>query len=263
VSQACAMLKISRQAVYQRRERQSSHTALEQDLLGRVHALRQIMPRVGGRKLLHHLTGMGIGRDKFFEILGQNGLLVKRRRTYTITTNSRHDLPVYANLLSHQTAQSPNTIWVADQTYIRLRQGFCYLSLVTDRYSRKIVGFDIAATLEATGPLNALRKALSTVKHPAGLIHHSDRGSQYCSLIYTKELLDHGCSISMCEPRRPDQNAVAERVNGILKSEFYLDTTFDSIAQARQAITQAIDIYNNIRLHLSLNMTTPSLKHAA
>ncbi len=257
------MLKISRQAVYQRRERQASKKVLEQDLLPRVHALRQIMPRVGGRKLLQHLTGLGIGRDKLFTILGQNGLLVKRRRKYAITTNSRHDLPVYPNLLPQVIVEGPNTVWVADQTYIRLRQGFCYLSLVTDLYSRKIVGYDVAPTLEATGPLDALRMALAGLEHPASVIHHSDRGSQYCSLDYTKELLDHHCLISMSEPRRPDQNAVAERVNGILKSEFYLDTTFGSVVEARRAIIQTIYIYNNIRLHLSLAMKTPSLRHAA
>jgi transposase InsO family protein len=257
------MLKISRQAVYQRRHRQASDKAHEQDLRSRVHALRELMPRVGGRKLFEHIPTMVIGRDKFFDFLRENALLVRRRRTYTPTTNSRHDLPVYPNLLSEVIAEAPNTIWVADQTYIRLRRGFCYLSLITDRYSRKIVGYDVAPTLEATGPLKALRMAFDRVQSPQGLIHHSDRGSQYCSHMYTKELLERGCLISMSEPRRPDQNAVAERVNGILKSEFYLDTTFESIAEAHRAISQTIYIYNNIRLHLSLNMNTPSKRHAA
>lgn len=257
------MLKISRQAVYQRHTHSDAEQRRERDVLPRVRSIREVLPRVGTRKLLEHLPGLGIGRDKLFDIMRRNGLLVKRRRSYTITTNSCHDLPVYPNLMHIVPIVAPNQVWVADQTYIRLRQGFCYLSLVTDRCSRKIVGYDVAPTLEASGPLNALRMALATLTNPAGLVHHSDRGTQYCSLAYTKELRDHDCCISMCEPRRPDQNAVAERLNGILKSEFYLDSTFSSIIEARQAITQTVYIYNNIRLHFSIGLTTPSLKHAA
>lgn len=257
------MLNISRQAVYRRQQRTSLQRAQVQNILPRVRALRQIMPRVGGRKLLKHLPDIGVGRDKFFEILREHGLLVKRRRKYAITTNSHHTLPVYPNLLPHAMADAPNRIWVADQTYIRLRQGFCYLSLVTDLYSRKIVGYEISPTLETSGPLKALLMALSTVEHPHGLIHHSDQGRQYCSDDYTRTLKEHGCRISMTARRRPDQNATAERVNGIMKTEFYLDATFNSIDTARRAIIQSIYIYNNIRLHLSLGMITPTLKHAA
>lgn len=257
------MLKISRQAVYKNRQRQVSHTMQLEALLPRIQHWRGLMPQVGGRKLLKHLPGLGIGRDKFFDILRNHGLLVKRRRRYCITTNSKHALPVYPNLLGEASANVPNQIWVADQTYIRLRSGFCYLSLVTDLCSRKIVGYDVSPTLEATGPLGALRIALATVADPSGLIHHSDRGKQYCSIQYTQLLKEHGCLISMTAPRRPDQNATAERVNGILKTEFYLDATFNSIKDARHAITHSIYIYNNIRLHLSLDFSTPSLRHAA
>lgn len=221
------------------------------------------MPRVGGRKLLKHLSDLGIGRDKFFEILRQHGLLVKRRRTYAITTNSNHALPIYPNLLATASVNQPNQVWVADQTYIRLRQGFCYLSLLTDLYSRKIIGYDVSRTLEASGPMKALEMALAKVHTPTGLVHHSDRGKQYCSDQYTQRLKEHGCQISMTAPRRPDQNATAERVNGILKTEFYLDATFNSLEDARRAIIQSIYIYNNIRLHTSLGMITPSLRHAA
>jgi len=257
------MLKISRQAVYKNRQRQASHTMQLEALLPRIQQWRGLMPQVGGRKLLKHLPGLGIGRDKFFDILRNHGLLVKLRRRYTITTNSNHALPVYPNLLPEASADVPNQIWVADQTYIRLRSGFCYLSLVTDLCSRKIVGYDIAPTLEAIGPLGALRMALATVTDPRCLIHHSDRGKQYCSAQYTQLLKEHGCRISMTAPRRPDQNATAERVNGILKTEFYLDAIFNSIQDASRAIEQSIYIYNNIRLHLSLGYATPSLRHAA
>lgn len=257
------MLKISRQAVYRYRQRQASDRLQATAVLPRIHALRQLMPRVGGRKLLKHLPELGIGRDKFFEILRSHGLLVKRRRKYAITTNSNHTLPIYPNRLPEATVNAPNQIWVADQTYIRLRSGFCYLSLVTDLWSRKIVGYDVAPTLEATGPLNALWMALATVGEHRGLIHHSDRGKQYCSLDYTQTLKEHGCRISMTAPRRPDQNATAERLNGILKMEFYLDATFNHLEDARRAIAQSIYIYNNIRLHLSLDYSTPALRHAA
>jgi putative transposase len=257
------MLKISRQAVYRHHRRQATHHVQVQAVLPRIHALRQIMPRVGGRKLLEHLPGLGMGRDKFFEILRTHGLLVKHRRRYVRTTDSEHRLPVYPNLLAEAPVGAPNRVWVADQTYIRLRHGFCYLSLVTDLYSRKIVGYDVSPTLETSGPLAALEMALATVSEPRGLIHHSDRGVQYCSADYTHTLTDHGCRISMTAPRRPDQNATAERVNGILKTEFYLDATFDSLEQARRAIVQSIYIYNNIRLHMGLGMITPRLKHAA
>ncbi len=257
------MLKISRQAVYQHQHRHALQQTQALAVLPRIRALRQIMPRVGGRKLLRHLPEIRIGRDKFFDILRSHGLLVKRQRHYVITTDSKHTLPIYPNLLLEATADAPNRVWVADQTYIRLRRGFCYLSLLTDLCSRKIVGYDVAPTLEASGPLNALRMALSPAGDVRGLIHHSDRGKQYCSLEYTQMLKEQGCLISMTAPRRPDQNATAERVNGILKTEFYLDATFNSIEDARRAIAQSIYIYNNIRLHLSLEYSTPSLKHAA
>ena len=221
------------------------------------------MPRVGGRKLLEHLRELGIGRDRFFDILRNNGLLVARRRKSFLTTNSKHTLPVYPNLAPEAIVDEPNRVWVADQTYIRLRDGFCYLSLITDLFSRKIVGYDLSPTLETSGPMNALRMALHGVKDPRDLIHHSDRGSQYCSPDYTAVLKEHGCRISMAAPRRPDQNATAERVNGILKTEFFLDSTFADIQQAFTAIVQSIYIYNNIRLHFSLGLTTPSMKHAA
>ena len=257
------MMKISRQAVYQKRQRDSRTQAQVLDLLPRVRALRQLMPRVGTRKLLKHLGEPGVGRDKFFEILCTHGLLVKRRRRYAITTDSTHGLPVYPNLMPDAVVDAPNRVWVADQTYIRLRHGFCYLSLVTDLYTRKIVGYDVDATLEAQGAVKALEMAFSSTANVHGLLHHSDQGKQYASHQYTSVLKDHGCRISMSARRRPDQNAVAERVNGILKSEFYLDATFSSIEDVRTAVTQSIHIYNNIRLHTSLGMTTPSRRYAA
>ena len=263
MSYTCRMLQMSRQAMYQYQRRQRKETVQELTVVSRVRALRHLMPRVGARKLLKHLGEPGLGRDKFFEILRRHGLLVKRRRRYTITTQSDHTLPVYPNLLPGTRVEAVNQVWVADQTYIRLRQGFCYLSLLTDLYSRKIVGFDVASTLEARGPISALRMALRSVANPEGLIHHSDRGTQYCSTEYTALLRQSRCRISMTEPRRPDQNATAERINGILKTEFFLDSTFNSIDDALKAVQQSVYIYNNIRLHTSLGYLTPCLMHAA
>jgi putative transposase len=263
MSSSCQMLKISRQAVYQHSRRQQHKSSQEQDVLDSIRPLRQLMPRVGARKLLEHLPVLGVGRDRLLEILRKHGLLVKRRRRYIITTHSDHGLAVWPNLLRHVTPETPNAVWVADQTYIRLRRGFCYLSLVTDLYSRRIVGYNLHPSLESTGPLKALRMALATVLNPQGLIHHSDRGKQYASDDYVKELKRYAIQISMTAPRRPDQNAVAERVNGILKDEFYLDATFNSFTEAQELIIQSIYIYNNIRLHTSLGMVTPALKHAA
>ena len=256
------MLKISRQAVHQYQRRSVSAQAHVEDILSGVRGIRVVMPRVGCRKMMHHLPDLGMGRDKFFDILRQHGLLVRRRCRYIITTRSDHPLPVFPNLMPQTAVDAPNQVWVADQTYIRLLRGFCYLSLLTDLWSHRIVGYAVSPTLEASGPLQALRRALAAERYPMGLIHHSDRGKQYCSDEYVQTLKEHGCRISMTAPRRPDQNAVAERVNGILKTEFYLDATFRTIEEARRAIVQAIYIYNNIRLHTSLGMVTPSFRHA-
>ncbi len=263
MNRACQMLKISRQAVYQYAQRVHDKACQEQHVLDSILPLRQVMPRVGARKLMEHLPTLGIGRDRLFEILRKHGLLVKRRRRYVVTTHSDHGLTVWPNLLRQVEPETPNAVWVADQTYIRLQRGFCYLSLITDLYSRKIVGYDLHPSLESTGPLKALRMALRTVPNPQGLIHHSDRGKQYASDDYVKELQSYDIQISMTAPRRPDQNAVAERVNGILKDEFYLDATFNTFTEAQELIIQSIYIYNNIRLHTSLGLVTPALRHAA
>lgn len=263
MSWACRMLKMSRQAVYQYARQEHRKSCRELEVLDSIRPLRQLMPRVGARKLMEHLPGLDVGRDKLFEILRNHGLLVKRRRKYVLTTHSDHRFTVWSNLLPETKPQAPNTVWVADQTYIRLRKGFCYLSLITDLYSRKIVGYDLYPSLESAGPLKALRMALATVHDPQGLIHHSDRGKQYASDDYVNELKGNGIQISMTAPRRPDQNAVAERVNGILKDEFYLDATFNSFFEAQELIIQSIYIYNNIRLHSSLGMLTPAFRHAA
>lgn len=153
----------------------------------------------------------------------------------------------------------PNQVWVSDITYIRTVKGFCYLALITDMYSRKIIGYDISNSLELKGCERALNKALYIAKDTTELIHHSDRGIQYCSNVYTQILKRNNIKISMTEENHCYENAVAERVNGILKDEFYLDQTFDSLQHAKKATKNAINLYNEIRLHLSLDFKTPDM----
>jgi putative transposase len=226
------------------------------------------MPRIGGRKL-HYLLAdtlqkhnISIGRDKLFDLLEEYGLLVRRRKRRAITTNSNHPYYKYPNLIRDLQVVEANHLWVSDITYISLPEGFCYLSLVTDAYSRKIVGYDLCRDATREGPLKALAMALSQLSQkPQTLIHHSDRGSQYCCHDYTSLLQSKGLSISMTEKGDPYENAIAERVNGILKTEFSLDQTFCSYEQASLTINNAIDIYNQQRPHLSCNYLTPNEAH--
>ena len=261
------MLRISRQAVYQYAGRQHKQRVDEEKIIQQVHLIRHQMPRIGTRKLYKRLQPMleplGIGRDSLFEILRQHWLLVKPRKRFKPTTNSRHALPVRPNLLKLTAPDGPGRVLVADQTYLRLKHGFCYLSLVSDLYSRKILGVDVSLTLETSGPLRALTMALKGIPHHDWFIHHSDRGVQYCSNEYRTFLESHGGQSSMSAPGCPYENAVAERINGILKSEFYLDRTFVSIDQAKEAVLEAVTIYNTERPHLSLGMLTPEMRYAA
>lgn len=228
------------------------------------------MPRVGGKKLYHMLSpelqrldGPTLGRDKFFALLRRHDLLVRRHRKYVATTNSQHRFHVYDNILTDLAVDQVNQVFVADITYIRLRENFCYLAHVTDLCSRNIVGYDLSMSLSIDGALRALRMALDGVADPRGLIHHSDRGIQYCSHDYTSLLLSNNCRISMGEAGNPYDNAVAERVNGILKYEFLLDSTFPDFDTAQRAVREAIETYNTYRPHLSLDYATPAMRYAA
>jgi transposase InsO family protein len=263
-------LSITRQAFYKARSKRSQQEQDESLILRGITGLRKHMPRLGGRKLydllalgLRRAHGIKLGRDKFFDLLRRHGLLVKRRRKYALTTNSRHRLGVYDNLVKDMTVTASNQVFVSDITYIRLDTGFGYLALVTDVYSRKVVGYDLSHSLTLDGPLRALRNALSGVTDGCALIHHSDRGLQYCSLEYTNELLSKNARISMSEAGNPYENAIAERVNGILKDEFMLDATFPDFNSAQRAIQEAIHVYNTMRPHGSLGNQTPCMKYAA
>jgi len=203
-----------------------------------------------------------MGRDRFFHWLGAHDLLIRPKRRYVSTTQSHHRFYVYKNLTEGMQVSRPDRVWVSDITYIKSLEGFCYLALITDAYSRKIVGYDVSDSLELNGCLRALKSALQTASDLRQLIHHSDRGIQYCSNQYTKQLLDRGIRISMADKGNCYQNAMAERVNGILKNEFNLDLTFKSKKHAIETVHQSIYIYNQHRPHWALKLKTPNYCHA-
>ena len=204
------------------------------------------------------------GRDAFIEILRKNGLMVhiRRRRRYK-TTDSNHHYRKYPNLIKDVVPHRPNEIWVSDITYIETEEGVCYLSLITDAYSHKIVGWALGPTLETIYPLEALRMALATIDEETAhrLIHHSDRGCQYCSDAYVAELKSHGISISMTQSGDPLENPIAERANGILKSEWLYKMKISSRVECRNILERIIGFYNNERPHMSIGWQTPNEVH--
>jgi len=207
------------------------------------------------------LQGVSYGRDRLFDLLRSKNLLIKPLRSYTKTTYSKHWLKKYSNLIQHKRVTAPNQVWVSDITYIRTDQGYNYLSLVTDKFSRKIVGYDLSESLKAEGAMRALQMAIDQEEPQPGLIHHSDRGLQYCCYEYQQLLRDHQIQPSMTEQYDPYENALAERMNGMLKTEFLLEDGFPNSRLARFAIEEAIDTYNSLRPHLSLDMKTPQEIH--
>ena len=203
----------------------------------------------------------GLGRDKFFDLLRENGLLVKRKRRYMVTTNSNHPFKKYGNELIKAKIDKPHQAWVSDITYLRTRDKFVYLSLVTDAYSRKIVGWSLEQSLAVEGAVNAVQKAIKQCPDTNKLIHHSDRGIQYCCYAYSDLLTSKNVTISMGEAGNCYDNAMAERVNGILKTEYLLDTEFKDYEQAEKAVEQAIYLYNHKRPHWALGLEKPADVH--
>jgi len=239
-------------------------------VIKRVKEIRGQMPRIGTRKLHHMLEEtlkkhqITIGRDKLFDLLADYCLLVRRRkRKRTNTTDSNHPFRKYPNLIKELDVLRPNQLWVSDITYVSLTNGFCYLSLVTDAYSRKIVGYCLYPNLKKEGTLEALNKALGSLpeKFEDTLMHHSDRGLQYCCGDYIMLLENNSISISMTEKGDPLENAIAERVNGILKGEFALDKGFSNFEKAKATVEDAINAYNKLRPHASCNYLTPEKAH--
>jgi putative transposase len=259
----------SRAAYYkqiQGKTRQSLQAPILREL---VMEQRQEMPRLGGKKLYHQIRSameahqLKMGRDRLFEWLKANDLLVHPKKRYTKTTNSSHRFRVHENLLIKEKIERPDQAWVCDITYLRLTHGFCYLALITDVYSRKIIGYHVNDTLELKGCMKAFEMACANRKCLKGTIHHSDRGIQYCSTTYVNLLQQKEILVSMAEAGNCYENAMAERVNGVLKNEFNLDAEFRSIAQAIQASAQAIKTYNEKRPHMSIGMKKPIELYAA
>ena len=263
----CEAFSLKRDAYYKFHKRFVVKKQIEQNVVQLVRKSRRTLPREGTRKLIKSLHNdfekqeLKIGRDQLFRILRENDLLVRRKKYSSRTTNSYHRFYKYSNIIKDLKINRPNQVWASDITYIRTIGGFCYLALITDMYSRKIVGYDLSDSLELNGCVRALNKAIYNAKSTNGLIHHSDRGIQYCSNVYTQILKRKKMEISMTEENHCYENAIAERVNGILKDEFYLDQTFTSVVHAKKATKNAIKLYNSKRLHLSLDYKTPNYVH--
>ena len=236
-------------------------------VLDQVQKIRAQQPQVGTRRLLQMLAptlnqhGIKLGRDKLFDLLASQQLLIRRsRRRRPPTTDSNHPFRKYPSLVKELEIRYANQVWVSDITYLSLAgERFCYLSLVTDVYSRKIIGYSLSASLKKEGPIAALNMALQTRSSSVFFktIHHSDRGMQYCCKEYIDLLCKNDVAVSMTQNGDPGENAIAERVNGILKCEFALNVRFASFKEAESAVNQSITTYNQLRLHSSCNYMTP------
>jgi transposase InsO family protein len=272
VGALCEAASITCQGYYQARKRSAQRQQRESAALALIRSLRAELPNMGTRKLYHEcytrLRELGLGRDQLFSLLRQEGLLMQPKRRYVSTTDSRHGFGVTKNLLLDSgkayRPSRPNEVFVSDITYIETMEGFRYASLVTDAYSRKIVGWDLSSSLSIEGSLRALKMALSQASKSErkGLIHHSDRGVQYCSRAYRQALRRVKARASMSARGNPYENAMAERVNGILKQEFGMYTVFKTETQARRSLREAVRLYNDRRPHLSLGYRKPSEVHA-
>lgn len=240
-----------------------------EDIIAKVMEIRQKQPFIGSKKLYYLLSGdlhqgaLKLGRDGFHKLLSTYGLLIRRKRKYVNTTNSHHRFYTYGNLLKKTEITGPEEVYVADITYLRTRKGFVYLFLLTDAYSRKIMGWDVSNSLGIEGGIKALKMAMRNTKKTTSVIHHSDRGIQYCSKIYTKLMKKNKMRISMTEENHCYENSLAERVNGILKQDFMLDSEWPDHFSARQAVKQSINLYNTSRPHWSLKLKTPEQVHQA
>lgn len=230
--------------------------------------IRGKMPRIGTRKLFYLIKNdlkalnIKMGRDVLFNFLRAEHLLITPKRSYVKTTNSKHWMKKYPNRIEHMTIERPEQVWVSDITYIKADDGHHYLSLVTDAYSKQIMGYELCKNLSVDGPLRALDMAIRNRKYKGQkLIHHSDRGLQYCSSEYVDQLTSNNIEISMTQNGDPYENPVAERINGILKYEFLLVEGFRNHHQAVDAIKDTVKVYNDERPHLSCYMLTPNQAH--
>jgi len=268
VKALCKAAGMSRQNFYRQRRRRRRWQVEEELVVELVQAERRLQPQLGVRKLLIRIrpslqeAGMAMGRDRFFDLLRQRDLLIKGRHRRKKTTESGHGFRVYTNQYRDLEVRGAHEAWLADLTYLRTEEGFLYLSQISDAATHKIIGYQASDRLEAEGCLASLEQALGQL--PAGKrpLHHSDRGIQYCCLAYTEKLKERQLLISMTEENHCYENAQAERLNGILKQEYGLGACFRTKAEARQAVDQAVWLYNELRPHMSLDYRTPGEVHA-
>lgn len=263
----CGLFGKSRQGWYQYKSDYYRDNATELMILKAAHEIRDKAPRIGCLKLHYMISNMFRGedipgRDHFYKLLRDNGMMLRKRKSRK-TTNSNHHYRKFENLIKDFSPTRPNMLWVSDITYIETEDGVVYLSLITDAYSHKIVGWSVGETLEALYPLQALNMALQTREESFAwdLIHHSDRGVQYCSHKYVDLLQNQNIRISMTQSGDPLENAVAERINGILKSEWVYHVRLKNLIHAKEYLNEIITYYNQNRPHLSINMMTPDQAH--
>ena len=272
VTSQCELLGVSPQAYYKHGDSLLRKLAEEAFVVEYIKRIRQKDRGIGGDKLWRmYRENFGeehsVGYNRFYDIIERHNLKVRKKKRRAKTTDSNHDLPLYPNLTRELIPLRPNQLWVSDITYMVIclnaesgEYDFCYLSVVTDYYTKEIVGWCVGETLEAKFAIEALRMSLKRLDgQPARkLIHHSDRGVQYASFAYTDILRDNNISISMTECGDPKENAVAERINGIIKNELLMGMTFCSVEEVRNAVKVAVDFYNNERPHMSLDWKTPA-----
>ena len=264
----CRLFGKTRHAYYDHQWRFQGDSLKDEIILQLVHRIRETLPRLGTRKLQHLLKpqlishGIEVGRDYLFDLLEEHRLLIRQRKRRMFTTDSRHWMRKYANLTKLLVINRPEQLWVSDMTYIKVMNQWGYLSLITDAYSHKIMGFCFRNDMLAEGCVDALQMALNNRSYTnQSLTHHSDRGSQYCCKEYVDLLRSEGIDISMTENGDPYENALAERVNGILKGEFNLYGSSQNFEQTYQRIVKSINAYNDMRPHSSCDLMTPNKAH--
>jgi putative transposase len=264
----CCLLGVTRQAYYQHFWKEQTSSFEGELVLQKVRQIRQLQPAIGGRKLYVMLEKflsehqIKMGRDALFDLLAAHRLLIRKKKRRIITTQSFHWLRKYPNYIRNITPAHRNHIWVSDITYYQTTKGFTYISFITDAYSRKIVGYHAADSLEAIHTIKALKMAIEQAQQPlTELIHHSDRGVQYCCSDYVKLLQDNQIKISMTENGNPLENAIAERVNGIIKEEFLNHYSPTNHAEIMELLQQSVSTYNTQRPHMSCSMLTPDNVH--
>lgn len=269
LARLCGWFGMTRQAYYQHHWEGVSTSVAEELLLQQVKHIRSNHRTMGTRKLYELLQpfmlehSIKMGRDALFDLLAANHLLIRKRKRKVQTTNSLHWLRKYPNLIRGFVPTAINQLWVSDITYWKIANDFVYISFITDAYSRKIVGYNVAATLEAVESIASLQMAFSALKaeSPLQLVHHSDRGVQYCSQHYVKLLQDYNVQISMTENGDPLENAIAERLNGIMKMEYLENYSTKSLKEAKALLVKAVDLYNNERPHMSIGNLIPNQIH--